>query len=241
MPGLTTATGLMLMAIKRVKKDYGLREHEVETYSPETPEESDRLIAALMNMKGPDEAREHNAKLVRDTLAEAGITDPHDTEIASKCGAEAFQVLAAKWLREYQALQVLRSKIEAGAIDQHDVMMLIHSAEELGKLQERIWWRHGVDPVTGAKRESLAVSERKSRQAIRKARPAIDAHNAGLKKKADQWKRTAQRIAEDIWKNNPALSANAVAVSVHRKWPKGDGAAKAVSTIRAVLKKPDRA
>lgn len=229
------------MSIKKVTKDYGLRQHEVETFTPETPEEAETLVAALNRMKTADQARDENAKVVRGALERAG-THAFDPEIKLKCGEEAFHVLGAEWLRNYEWLQKLRAKVSAGIASERDVARLIDVAEKLGQLKERIWWRHGVDPVTGTKRESLAVSARESRRALPRARPAIDAHNAEVKAAAAAYRRSLQVKADAIWERHPDWNNSDVARQIIREWPKRDAAAPPnFNTLRTQIKKPDRA
>ncbi|KQT04132.1 hypothetical protein [Rhizobium sp. Leaf386] len=231
------------MANKKVTKDYGLRQHEVTSYQmPATDAEVDAMIAAFKKMKSADQARDQNANLVRGTLANVGIDDAFAPGIAAKCSPEAFHVIGAEWLRNYEWLQICRAKVEAGNASLQDIARLIEIAETLGRLKERIWWRHGVDPLTDTKRENLAVSARESRRALPKGRAALDAHNAEVKAAAAAYRRSLQAKADVIWRRHPEWNNSDVARQIIRNWAKRDAAASPkFNTLRTQIKKPDRA
>jgi len=229
------------MSIKKVTRDYGLRQHEVEVINPETAEEQCRLIQSLMGLKSPDEVRKMNAEHVRAVLQEVGA-GAYDLDLKTRFGEEAAYITMAEWLRNYDWLEKTRAKMEAGDARPENIALLILYAEELGRLQERIWWRHGVDSSTGTKREKLAMSARKSRQALPKARGARDANNAAVKAQAAAHRRALQDKAEIIWQRHPDLNNSAVARKIIKDWPKRDAAgAPKFDTLRNQIKKPDKA
>lgn len=227
---------------RKVKKDYGLREREATSYNPQTEEEVDEFRKAFSSIfKSPDRVRDENADHVRKVLSDAG-TGPHDFHIKEKFGEQAAYVTMAEWLRAYEWVQRIRVRIDSGKAEPNDLSELIRWAEDLGKLQERIWWRHGVDPDTGTKRETLAVSARKSRRALPKGRMAIDAHNAEVKAEAEAHRRALQAKADIIWQRHPDWNKSEVARQILREWPKRNKAEPPkFNTLRNQIQKSDRA
>lgn len=232
---------------KKVVRGYGLMAREMPAFNPQTAEEIEEFRKAFSRIRSADAVRDENAQRMTGELSRAG-SDPYDFDILLKFGEQAAFVTIAEWLRAYDRTSKIRSRIEAGEGKPGDIADLVEWAEKMGRLQERIWWRHGVDHDTGAKRESLAVTARESRKALTGGSAARDAHNAEVKANADQWKRIVCRMAKEIWDKPAAspLSAQAVAEIVRRKWPANLGAKKGNSTIRQAmreggLKKPDRA
>lgn len=66
--------------------------------------------------------------------------------------------LAARWLQEFVRLQRGRQRLAAGPNDQRTLSAIVQHAEQLGRLEERMWWRCGIDPDTGKRREALALT-----------------------------------------------------------------------------------
>jgi hypothetical protein len=113
---------------------------------------------------GPDEIREQVAGNARAILDASDLPIPDIGTLnlrAYGCfGEESLQFIAAQWLREFCRLQRARETLTR-AEKPTDLSVVIMHAEELGRLQERLYWRQGVDESTGKRREILALSGRR--------------------------------------------------------------------------------
>jgi hypothetical protein len=47
------------------------------------------------------------------------------------------------------------------------VAMMLTAAKEMGRLEERMWWRAGIDAATGDRREALALTGRKVKRGLK--------------------------------------------------------------------------
>ncbi len=166
------------------KKGAGLTERLVSI--PETPSElieafrrwSDSLPAALPGDWSCDARNRHNAERCRAILATVGLADD------GKCGVDftplrerglaenSAQWIAALWLAEYNTLMRFRERFDAGDATPKNIARMLMAAEDMGRLQERLWWRAGVDPESGERREALAIRGRKFRGAPQGERAA---------------------------------------------------------------------
>jgi len=102
------------------------------------------------------------------------------------------QWIAAHWLAEYNALKRGREWFEAGDQTPDNLSRMLMATEEMGRLQERMWWRSGVDPQTGAPREDLALAGRSNRKALKTAGEETAKKHESLRKK--RFKRMAELI-----------------------------------------------
>ena len=197
---------------------------------------SDALRRLAETSKGPDAIRDDNAETCREILHRAGAA-PSDDDIRSRFGDDSAQWPAKQWLTEFDRVQGIRARIsECGASD-HDLEMLVHCAEELGKLHERMWWRRGIDRSTGLRREQLALSQRAANLKLKESRPARDAANAERRATAAVWRTIAREMATQYFKERPgAANYSAAARYILRRWPKGVEEP-AFSTLRQAISK----
>jgi hypothetical protein len=113
-----------------------------------------------------DALHRHNAERCRAILATVDLADDGkcvvNTEALREKGLaeNSAQWIAAHWLAEYNALKQGRERLEAGDVTPENLSRMLMAAEEMGRLQERMWWRAGVDPISGEKREALALTGR---------------------------------------------------------------------------------
>lgn len=198
---------------KHEKKGAGLTERLVST--PETPAEliaalkrwSDSLPAALPGDWSCDARNRHNAERCRAILATVGLADD------GKCGVDytplrerglaenSAQWIAALWLAEYNALMRSRERFAAGDATPKNLARMLMAAEDMGRLQERLWWRAGVDPESGEKREALALTGRPVKRGQKDAAAKTNRIHVALRE------RRFARLAELM----PALSLQSAA------------------------------
>jgi len=137
----------------------------------------------------------------------------------SELPEDSIEWLAVAWLRDYDSLQLRRSHILAGykdqapAIapagdeDQKAIQALIECAEELGRLEERIWWRTRAVPATvrprspkGKTPEQLAEARLRSDKPFAEQNEGRAAENAERTAHAEEWHADAQELAEAYWR-----------------------------------------
>lgn len=160
-------------------RDVGLKAHEVTSYNlrSEDPAEHEAHLEAWQRFAdsqpkdepgdGPfDALRRQNAERCREIIRKEGLGDLLEGDgrvntftLRTRGFDEASAGwIAAKWLNTYHHLQDCRANLINGDTGVENVATMIEHAEELGKLQERLWWRCGVDRETKEKRESLALT-----------------------------------------------------------------------------------
>lgn len=163
---------------EKVVRDTGMMQRTEIKYRMDDPAESDAMLAAFkawansfpVEQSGDwmgDPLRRHNAERCRAILETVGIVD--DGRCAVNLGPlrkkglaeNSAQWIAAHWLAEYNALQRGRERFESGDTTPGNISRMMMATEELGRLQERLWWRAGVDPQTKKKHETLAIGGRK--------------------------------------------------------------------------------
>lgn len=196
--------------------------------------------------------RDRNAEHVRDVLAEAyGKMDPvwfcrdapqHLEVIRAEMSkypsrfvqsyfgeGHAYSIMQ-EWLDAYDHLAGERRKVSP------DIEIMISLSEDLGKLQERLWWRAGIDPETKAPREKLALERKNSRLKF----AHHSERNHARKQDAQRWLEVAQRLADAYWQRRPGASKSITAQAVLRDWPTDDDAptAPSISSIRQKIVKP---
>lgn len=112
---------------------------------------------------GLDAVRESKADACRAILAAAGV-DQDSMDPADCFSDSSAHVLAAAWLDAYRRLGNARERFASDPTPRA-LEYVVEFAEELGRLQERLWWRAGVDRSTGVRREELALSGRAYKRA----------------------------------------------------------------------------
>jgi hypothetical protein len=173
---------------KLVTKGSGMMRRKMLFFDAET--EGAELFAYLRAnpILGPDEAREKNARHVRDMLARATEGKPEHW-LHALPEADALRIMA-DWLIAFDRLARERSKPDP------DPAMIAMHAEDCGRIQERLWWRAGVDPETRERREELALQTRTSRLALNADRDGGRASaNAERHAEAEEWREVAREVA----------------------------------------------
>lgn len=159
---------------ERIKKDSGMMQRTDIKYRMDNPREVEGCIAAFKEWADSfpvaepgdwlgDALRRYNAERCRAILATVGMADDGkgvvNTGPLREMGLaeNSAQWIAAHWLAQYNALQRGRERFEAGDATPDNVSRMLLATEEMGKLQERMFWRAGVDPGSDEKREALAL------------------------------------------------------------------------------------
>lgn len=219
------------------KRGAGMTERVVEV--PETWQEelaSWKRFTAQLPVAHPDDMLgdamdRENAARCRAILAAVGLADLMDGQGAvdlgplrdKKLDEDSAQWIAAEWLAAYNRLRAHRRKLVAGDVSPENIgAMLIH-AQDMGRLQERMWWRAGIDPVTGERRERLAVERRNHRRAFAEAKAERQVVNAERHEAGRALAELAQNLAAEIWRRNSALTKIEVARRVAARWPSDCG------------------
>lgn len=162
---------------KRVKKDVGLRARAVTT-ATEPAEIYDDLVAwskQLDGMTPRQAARRDRAERYLAVLEKAGLADMARAALdVGRLRAAGYDEasgpwIAAEWLRELAIYEAAR---QSGNIE-----LAVDTAEAMGRLEERLWWRASLEPATGMPPEALAIRGK-----------AMTARNVGVNAK------TAERI-----------------------------------------------
>lgn len=155
-----------------------MTEHDVTVFewnSPD-PQEGAQMADALRNYlgglptgegdeHGGDALRRMNAERARGILERSGLplNDPRELwrQIAFRGHAEdTAPNIAAQWLRAWRMWRNARERLLAGEVTPDLISQVADAAEDMGRLQERLWWRAGVDPITGERREALGLRGR---------------------------------------------------------------------------------
>lgn len=153
---------------KKVKKGVGMMEHTQVQYDltavagkHEWQAFIDRMVASSV---GFDEKRDKIATDFQAFLREIGVSDPSCVltlnETSNHYSEDVLEHLIAKWLIEYHHLLSAREKL-SGAESPTEMEYLVERAVTLGMIQERIWWRQGIDEQTGKRPETLALAGRR--------------------------------------------------------------------------------
>jgi hypothetical protein len=143
--------------------------HETEY----TPDEIEAVVAAFaawneeLSDAEPgdwpgDGLRRANAAACRAILAAAGIEDDGAPVVnLGRLGAlpdRSAAYIAAYWLAAYHSLSRGRAGLAAGTAAPETLARMLMDAETMGRMQERLWWRAGIDPEAGETRERLALT-----------------------------------------------------------------------------------
>lgn len=136
----------------------------------------------------------------------------------------SFDNLLAEWIRVHRQL--------CNAAEDKDLEAVSAYAFELGRLEERFWWRFGKDNDTGRRREDLALSKKRSQAAL------ADATRAAQLKAQDiepDWRDDVRIELSDLRAKNPSLSDREAARRIWEKMPsppiKQDTIRKFISTL----------
>jgi hypothetical protein len=240
---------------ERVLKDVGMLQREETRFFPDDPRDAEALRVALEAWVASfpeaeagdwtgDARRRETANLFASLLASIGLEDQGtvalDTGRLRKKGLteDTAYWIAAQWLAAHNGLMKARARFEQGDTSPSNMGTILHYAEQLGRLRERMFWRAGVDEATGARREALALERKKSRLAL----SDNPDRNHERQQRAAEWREVAQRLADECWQRRPQLSKAAVAREVLRNWPKGDDKPQSkprLTSIRQNIARPE--
>lgn len=217
---------------RRVIKGAGMMARETLTYDLREPGGVEACMAAwgaffeqypaAMPDDAPGDAlRRGNAERCRAILATVGLEDDGACAINPVAlrdrglTEDTAQWLAAEWLAAFHMLKRCRERFVAGNTSANTIGSMLMAAEELGRLQERMWWRCGIDPETGKRREELALGKRAQEKAISRATEArrIQAQDA-----RPDWHDSATFEAEEIRRKHPSYSRWRIAGMLHEKF-----------------------
>jgi hypothetical protein len=211
------------------KRGKGLTERTVEM--PENWQESltawqryaaQSPVAKPDDLPGESTDRENAAKC-KAILATVGLASMMDGQCSVSpnqlremgLDEDSAQFIAAHWLAAYNGMMACRQKLIAGDTTPDNIgMMLVHS-QEMGRLQERMWWRAGVDPQTGKRRENLALGKRNQEMAIPRATEARKIHAQDVK---PNWHDGAILDALEIRQKHKSYSRWRIAGEIHQKY-----------------------
>ncbi len=192
---------------KKVTKDTGMMQRTEIKYRMDDPKDIEAIIEAWKKyaerqpQAAPgdwlgDALHRHNAERCRAILATDGMTDDGMCAVnigtlrAKGLAENSAQWIAAHWLAEYNALTRGRERFEAGDVSPNNLSRMLMATEEMGRLQERMWWRAGVDPLTGKRREELAISGKKQTRVL------DDHRNSANEKKREKAEKRQKIVAE---------------------------------------------
>lgn len=221
---------------KRIVTGVGMMQRHQVQYDPREPGALDACVKAwdaALPIARPDDMPgdaldRHNAERCRAILATVGLGDLMDGHGAVNIGPlrdkgldeDSAQWIAAFWLGAYNRMLAQRRKLVAGDASPSTIGMMVIHAQEMGRLQERMWWRAGVDPQTDKRREELALGKRAQEKAIPKATAArrIQAQDA----KPD-WHDIATLEALEIRRRHPTYSRWRIAGMIYQSFGVSQG------------------
>lgn len=232
---------------ERVVKDVGMMQRTQVKYRFNDPADRDGLMKAWqafdeslpISQPGDwmgDALRRENAERCRAILATVGLSDDGkggvDTGPLRKKGLaeDSAQWIAAFWLAAYNRLMNGRAKVAAGDFSEGVLAFMLENSEELGRLQERMWWRSGIDPETRTKREALALTGRAQVKAGKRGNEMRSSTSFAATHGIE-----AQAVADEIAAKNPKLSWSAIRNTVAARFEVSP------ETIKKSLRNPKKA
>lgn len=211
---------------EKIVKDVGMMQREAVRYDTTHAAGEAEWNAAAAALKAwgeqpmGDARIEHNAKLFRAIMASGGLADLMENTCAVDTGklrAKGFSEdseywIAAHWLGAFNRLRNERTRLVARQGTENTLSLIVEHAQEMGRLQERLFWRAGVDPQTGKRREKLAIGKRAQQLAIPKA---TEARRVQAQDTRPDWHDNAILNAEEIRKAHPSYSRWRIAGEIH--------------------------
>jgi hypothetical protein len=152
------------MMAKRITKGVGMKERVViqrdASDFPDRDSFANAFFEALEANCIAGNVRAENERRCRAILKSVGLKqgDIESVRRLMEYGEDSAVRLADEWLTSFHRVKSLEIKIADGQVS--EIARLIDEAEQLGIIQERMWWRAGIDPISGEKRESLALTGR---------------------------------------------------------------------------------
>lgn len=216
---------------ERVLTDVGLMQREATSFFPDDPKDAEALRVALeswieaLPASEPgdwsfDGERRTIAELFRSLLASIGLDDDGmgalDTGRLRKKGLreDTSYWLAAQWLAAYNGLMKARTRFADGDLSPENMGAMIYHSERLGCFRERMWWRCGIDPQTGKRREQLALGKRNQHAAIPKA---IEKRRTQAQDTKPDWHDDATIEAKELRAKFPTYSRWRISGEIHKK------------------------
>lgn len=169
----------------------------------------------------PGEALDRRiAERCRAILATVGLADLMEGKGAVNLGPlrekgldeDSAQFIAAHWLGSYNRMMAHRRNLMAGNADPSTIGMMLMHAQEMGRLQERMWWRRGIDPDTGKSCEALALGKQAQEKAIVRA---TEARRVQAQDAKPDWHDAATLEAREIRRRHPSYSRWRIAGMLH--------------------------
>ncbi|MEL7803201.1 hypothetical protein [Sulfitobacter pontiacus] len=193
---------------KIVKSGVGMMEHARLQYDfvGDNPDEDIKGFKkyAMTSIIGFDERRERIAAGFRAVLHETGDLDLTSVlvlhETYNRYAEDALEHLVAKWLIEYHHMNMERAEI-ASSSNPKNLDYLVERSVELGRLQERIYWRQGIDPATGKNRETLGLAGKRQVKNGQQGNAMRTDNSFGVRHSLH-----AQDFVADLSKRNPHLT-----------------------------------
>ena len=216
---------------KHIVKGVGMMQRHQVQYEPGEPGALEACVMAwdeALPVAQPDDMPgdaldRHNAGRCRAILATVGLDALMEGKGAVSLGPlrekgldeDSAQWIAAHWLGAYNQMMAHRRDLVAGDASPSTIGMMLMHAQEMGRLQERMWWRRGIDPDTGKRREALALGKR----AQEKARPkATEARRIQAQDTRPDWHDSATLEAQEIRRRHPSYSRWRIAGMLHDKF-----------------------
>lgn len=185
---------------KKITKDTGMMQRTELEYRMDDPVEVEACIAAFMEWSETTPVAQPgelpgfalyraNAERMRAILETVGMDDGAQVVPDTNClralglAENSAQWIAAHWLAEYNRLLRGCEQFNAGELTADNLARLLMATEEMGRLQERLWWRAGIDPESGERREALALTGRPVKQGQKEAARQTNARHAKLRER----------------------------------------------------------
>jgi len=214
----------------KITRDTGMMQRTATRYSMNDPSDADHLSRALRALSASlpvrvagdwtgDALRRSNAERCRAILATVELSTDGmcdlDTELLREKGLaeNSAQWIAAQWLAEHSALMRARERFGNGDATPGNLGRMLVATEEMGRLQERLWWRAGIDPLVKKTREALAVGKREQERAIGKATEARSVQAIDAR---PDWHDLAIIEAREIRQKHPTYSRWRIAGELYK-------------------------
>lgn len=163
-----------------------------------------------------DNYRRENFARCRKFLADAGLADLMDETFsvdtlalsdAGFCEADR-PWIAAHWIGAFKGVMKCREQFQSGDTSPANMGMMLHYAEELGRLERDMWWRATDDPISKKAPEKLALGKRKQELSTGKA---SEKRRENAAENEPDWWDCARLSAMEIRERHPSWSRNRIA------------------------------
>lgn len=185
---------------EKIKVDRGMMEQDELRYRMDDPGDVESCIAASREWADSfpaaepgdwpgDALRRRNAGCCRDILAKVGLADDSQPAVNAAplrqkgLTEDTAPWIAANWLARYHLYTVARQRVQDGDLSPDNLSTLVFAAEEMGRLQERMWWRAGTDPGTGERREALMQTGRAVKRGQKRGAEITNRANEAARKR----------------------------------------------------------